>query len=260
MTSLPHLRRALAATAAGVLVLAGLTACSPAPEADAADAGEEALSGDATGQEAMNTLTPREEAEGWQLLFDGEDLDQWRGFGREDLPEGWGAEDGLLVRSGGQGDIITRETYRDFELSLEWMVREAGNSGIFIRASEAVDRIFEGAPEMQVLDDAGHVDGGDPLTSAGANYGLHPAPRGVVHPAGEWNHARIRVEGNRVTHWLNGERIVDYELGSEDWARRVAESKFTEWPEYGTFDEGHIGLQDHGDWVAYRNLKIRRLG
>ena len=93
----------------------------------------------------------------------------------------------------GARDIITEAQYGDFELVLEWKVEEGGNSGIFIRASEEVDRIFEGAPEMQVLDDPNHVDGGDPLTSAGANYGLHPAPRGVVRPAGEWNEARVRV-------------------------------------------------------------------
>jgi len=255
-TRVRGLRVGFPTSAAALLALA---ACSPAPAADAADADEADTSRDATGQEAMNTLTPVEEAEGWELLFDGDALDGWRGFGRDDLPEGWIAEDGLLVRSSGQGDIITREVFRDFELSLEWMVRKAGNSGVFYRASEEVGRIFEGAPEMQVLDDAGHVDGENPLTSAGANYGLHPAPRGVVHPAGEWNQARIRVQGNRVTHWLNGERIVEYELGSEEWAQRVAGSKFAEWPEYGTFDAGHIGLQDHGDWVAYRNLKIRRL-
>lgn len=257
----PHIRGFRTQAAVSAAALFSLAACGPAPDADAADADTQAVatSEGATGQEAMNTLTPQEEADGWELLFDGDDLEGWRGFGRDDLPEGWVAEDGLLVRSSGQGDIITREVFRDFELSLEWMVREAGNSGIFYRASEEVDRIFEGAPEMQVLDDAGHIDGGNPLTSAGANYGLHPAPRGVVHPAGEWNQARIRVEGAQVTHWLNGERIVDYELGSPEWAGLVAGSKFAEWPEYGTFDEGHIGLQDHGDWVAYRNLKIRRL-
>lgn len=263
---LPLRQRGLHATfAIPAAALLALGACAPAPEADAADAEEAAraeegdVSRDGAGQEAMNTLTSQEEADGWELLFDGDDLDGWRGFGRDDLPAGWGAEDGLLVRSSGQGDIITREVFRDFELSLEWMVHAAGNSGIFYRASEEVGRIFEGAPEMQVLDDDGHVDGGDPLTSAGANYGLHPAPRGVVNPAGEWNEVRIRVHGNQVTHWLNGERIVDYELGSPEWAELVAGSKFAEWPEYGTFDEGHIGLQDHGDWVAYRNIKIRRL-
>ena len=244
-------------TAAFTLLAIG--ACSSAPEADASDDGAVGATSADEGREAMNTLTPEERAEGWELLFDGESLDAWRGFGRDDLPGGWVAEDGMLVRVADAGDIVTRERFRDFEFALEWRVGEAGNSGIFIRASEDVDRMFEGAPEMQILDDAGHVDGGDPLTSAGANYAMHPAPRGVVHPAGEWNSARVRVEGDRVTQWLNGQQIVEYELGSEDWNRRLAESKFTEWPEYGTYDEGHIGLQDHGDRVEFRNIKVRRL-
>jgi len=211
-------------------------------------------------QEAPNTLTDAERADGWRLLFDGETLDGWRVFGREGMSDGWAAVDGTLSRvADGAMDIITTEQFADFELSLEWKVAECGNSGVFIRASEEVDRIFEGAPEMQVLDDACHVDGQNPLTSAGANYALHPAPRGVVHPAGEWNHARIRVQGNHVTHWLNGQEIVDYELGSDAWKALVAASKFAEWPEYGTFPTGHIGLQDHGDPVWYRNIKIREL-
>jgi hypothetical protein len=241
-------------------LVAAIQGCGPAPDADAAsdpDGSREVGPGER--QEAMNTLTAEERAQGWQLLFDGESLDQWRGFRQDVLPDGWVAQEGLLVRTEGGGDIITRDTFRDFELSLDWMVHEGGNSGILYRVSEEVARTFEGAPEMQVLDDAVHVDGGDPLTSAGAHYAMHPAPRGVVHPAGEWNHARIRVQRNHVTHWLNGQEIVDYELGSDDWNRRLARSKFTQWPAYGTFPEGHIALQDHGDWVAYRNIKIRRL-
>ncbi|HSM06338.1 MAG TPA: DUF1080 domain-containing protein [Longimicrobiales bacterium] len=238
------------------LLMALVPGCAPAGEADAASDTADAA---AESQEAMNTLTAQERAEGWRLLFDGASLDQWRGFRQETLPGGWVAQDGMLIRTEGGGDIITRDVFQDFELSLEWMVHESGNSGVMFRVSEEAERTFHSAPEMQILDDAGHVDGGNPLTSAGANYAMHPAPRGVVHPAGEWNRARLRVEGNQVTHWLNGQQIVDYELGSDDWNHRLAESKFTEWPEYGTFPEGHIALQDHGDWVAFRNIKIREL-
>lgn len=245
---------------AGLVCLPLAAACSGGSDAAEApaDGQVEAVPAE-TAQMPPNTLTDEERAEGWTLLFDGTSLEQWRTYGADDLHDGWQAEDGLLVRVGGGGDIITRETYDDFELQVEWMVREAGNSGIFFNASEDSGRIFEGAPEMQVLDDAGHVDGQNPLTSAGANYALHPAPRGVVHPAGEWNEARIRVQGDHVEHWLNGQKIVEYDLGSPEWQALVAGSKFTEWPEYGTYASGHIGLQDHGDWVGYRNLKIRRL-
>lgn len=252
---------ARAAALAGIALIVPLAACAgPSDDAGAAEAPADA---GATAAEASqtppNTLTDAERAEGWALLFDGTSMEHWRTYGSEDLHDGWRAEDGLLVRVGGGGDIVTRDTYDDFDLRVEWMVREGGNSGIFFNAREESGRIFEGAPEMQVLDDAVHVDGQNPLTSAGANYALHPAPRGVVRPAGEWNEARIRVVGDHVEHWLNGRKIVEYDLGSPEWQALVAESKFAEWPEYGTYPSGHIGLQDHGDWVAYRNVKIRRL-
>jgi hypothetical protein len=245
---------ARAALAFGTAVLIPLAAgCGAGADAEAAAADE------ADAQDPPNTLTAAEAAEGWTLLFDGTSMDGWRTYGQDDLHDGWQVEDGVIVRVAGGGDIITRETWADFDLQVDWRVEEGGNSGVFFRASEESGRIFEGAPEMQVLDDAVHADGQNPLTSAGANYGLHPAPRGVVRPAGEWNRARIRVEGDHVQHWLNGEQIVDYRLGSPEWQALVAASKFAEWPEYGTYPSGHIGLQDHGDRVYFRNLKIRRL-
>lgn len=207
-----------------------------------------------------NTLTDAEQAQGWQLLFDGETASGWRSYRKASLSDGWQAVDGTLARvSDGAGDIVTLDQYGSFELMVEWRVEAGGNSGIFFRASENNRYIFMSAPEVQVLDDDGHRDGKSPLTSAGSNYGLHPAPRGIVKPAGEWNHVRLLVEGSRVSQWLNGEHVVTYELGSEDWKARVAASKFAAWPEYGTLDRGHIGLQDHGDPVAFRNIKIRRI-
>jgi 3-keto-disaccharide hydrolase len=184
---------------------------------------------------------------------------EWRGFKMDSLPSGWQIVDGALTRVASGGDIVTRKTYRDFELTLEWKVAPGGNSGIFYRASEDDDAIYWTAPEMQVLDDAGHKDGQSRLTAAGSDYGLYPAPAGVVKPAGEWNSVRIDVRGNHVEHWLNGVKVVEYELGSPDWEAKVKASKFAPHPRYGRNAEGHIGLQDHGDWVAYRNIKIREL-
>jgi hypothetical protein len=215
--------------------------------------------GNQTRDAMPNRLSATEQADGWRLLFDGETTAGWRGYNRPDMPEGWQVVDGALTRVGPGGDIITEETFRDFELALEWLVEPGGNSGIFHRAVEGSEPIYMYAPEMQVLDDAGHADGLDRLTAAGADYGLYPAPEGVVRPSGEWNEARIRVDGSQVTYWLNGERIVDYELGSEDWESRVAASKFAEWPEFGRASQGHIGLQDHGDRVAFRSIRIREL-
>jgi hypothetical protein len=208
---------------------------------------------------AHNTLTQEEKAAGWRLLFDGRTIDGWRGYMRDNLPAGWQAVDGALTRAASAGDIITKEKFRNFELTFDFKVNERGNSGIFYRVVEGYDLIYSAAPEYQVLDDERHRDGRSELTSTGANYAVHPVPRGIVKPAGEWNTGRIAVQGNHVEHWLNGKKVVDYELGSADWAERVAKSKFREWPQYGKAAEGHIGIQDHGTWVAYRNIKIRPL-
>lgn len=198
-----------------------------------------------------------ERGEDWRPLFDGTTLTGWRGYQSPEVSGGWRVEDGTLHRAGRGGDIVTVESFADFELSLEWKVAEAGNSGVFYRAALGEKQIYFSAPEMQVLDDARHRDGRDPLTSAGAAYGLYPAPRGVVRPAGEWNQARIRVEDGRVEHWLNGQKLLEYTLGSADWKARVAGSKFADWPAYGMAPSGHIGLQDHGDPVWYREIRIR---
>ncbi len=215
----------------------------------------------ATSQSAPNTLTAAERQAGWQLLFDGKSTAGWRSYKSADTPmDGWQVVDGALTRAArGAGDIITTDNYKDFELELEWKIGAGGNSGIFYRAAEGSEAIYYSAPEMQVLDDNGHADGKSELTSAGSDYGLYPAPRGVVKPVGEWNTVRIVVKGNHVEHWLNGKKIVEYELGSPDWVQRVKRSKFNQWQEYGKAVEGHIGLQDHGDWVAFRSIKIRRL-
>lgn len=206
-----------------------------------------------------NALTPTEREAGWQLLFDGETLNGWRGYRSPELPPGWRAVDGTLHFAEGDGDLITADTFENFELALEWKISEGGNSGIFYLAAPGSENIYMSAPEMQVLDDARHVDGGNPLTSAGAAYGLYPAPRGVVKPAGEWNSVRIRVQDGRVQHWLNGQQIVEYVLGSPEWTGRVADSKFADWREYGRARAGHIGLQDHGDPVWFRDIRIRIL-
>ena len=204
-----------------------------------------------------NTLTDEEIAAGWQLLFDGETTEGWRTYQKDSLSDGWQAVDGELRRVDRAGDIVTLATYRNFELTLDWKVLERGNSGVFFRAGEDDRFIFMSAPEIQILDDERHPDGKRELTSAGSNYGLHPAPRGIVNPAGEWNTVRLLVLGNRVTQHLNGVEICDYVLGSDDWLERVAASKFAAWPDYGRLPDGHIGLQDHGDPVFFRNIKIR---
>jgi hypothetical protein len=206
-----------------------------------------------------NTLTAAERSAGWRLLFDGASTSGWRGFRQSSIPPGWQAIDGALTRTSGGGDIVTIDQFADFELSLEWQIAPAGNSGIMFRVSESADATFQIGPEMQVLDNAGHPDGASPLTSAGACYGLYAPSANVARPAGAWNDARLVVRGAHVEHWLNGVKIVEYELGSADWLARLQASPFRDVPGYGREPRGHIALQDHGDRVAYRSIKLRVL-
>ena len=209
---------------------------------------------------SMKTSSAGEQQSEWKSLFDGKSTAGWRNYKKESVGPGWTVVNGVLTRSGeGAGDIITTDRYANFELALDWKVAEGGNSGIFYRATEDNNYIWQSAPEMQVLDDAKHADGKSPLTSAGSNFALYPAPRGVVRPAGEWNSARLIVNGNHVEHWLNGQKLLEYELGSAEWIDRVAKSKFNTMPNYGKAREGHIGLQDHGDPVEFRDIRIRVL-
>ncbi|MGI8922903.1 MAG: family 16 glycoside hydrolase [Fimbriimonadales bacterium] len=209
----------------------------------------------------MNALTPEEARQGFELLFDGKATDKWRGFRKQTLPRGWSASDGELglAKGAGAGDIVTKDQYSDFELRLEWKVSPGGNSGIFFRVSEELTAVYLSAPEMQVLDDDLHPDGMNPLTMAGSNYALHARRRDVVRPAGNWNDVRIIAKGNDIEYWLNGYRVVSYKLGSPEWTSLVTKSKFADWPSYGKVKTGHIALQDHGDAVAFRNIRIRKL-
>jgi hypothetical protein len=189
------------------------------------------------------------------------DQGDWRGFKSPTLPSGWQVVDGALTRVGAGGDIITKEQYDNFELSLEWKISKGGNSGVFFHVveDEAAKYVWETGPEMQVLDNKGHADGKNPSTSAASNFAMHAPLNDATRPVGEWNEARLVVDGPTVQHWLNGVKVVEYRLWSEDWNQRLQGSKFKSMPRYGKAPSGHIALQDHGDWVAFRNIKIRRI-
>jgi hypothetical protein len=195
---------------------------------------------------------------GWRSLFDGKTTAGWRGYRQKTIPEGWTVVDGALTRAGKGGDIITSDQFGDFELTLEWKVAPGANSGVFFRVTEDDPVMWHGAPEIQVIDNA-YKGGLKPEQMAGSNYDLHAPAKDVTKKPGELNAMRILVKGNHVEHWLNGVKVVEYELGSEDWTRRVQASKFKAHPAYGRARRGHIGLQDHGDNVAYRNIKVREL-
>ncbi|MGM0463272.1 MAG: 3-keto-disaccharide hydrolase [Bacteroidota bacterium] len=211
--------------------------------------------------------------EEWTILFDGTTTGNFRGYGQEHFPEeGWEIVDGTLHcigsgqgEAGGKGgDIITREKYGNFELSLEWKVSEGGNSGIFYLAQELEDKpIYMSAPEMQILDNEKHPDaklGEDGNRKAGALYDLIPADPQNTKPAGEWNKVKILVYKGTVVHYQNGEEVLEYHLWTDQWKDMVADSKFADWPEFvNPAKEGYIGLQDHGDDVWFRNIKIKKL-
>jgi hypothetical protein len=214
----------------------------------------------ATAPAATNVLSSAERSAGWKLLFDGKTTAGWRGYKSESMPAAWSVVDGVLTKSVGTGDIITRGEYQDFELRFDWKIGTGGNAGVFYRASEEYDHIYWTGPEYQLLDDANAGDGKNRLTSAGAAYGLYAAPAGIVKPANEWNSARIVVRGHHVEHWMNGRKLLEYELGSPDWSAKVAASKFAAWPHYGRLPRGFIGIQgDHDGTLSLRNIMIREL-
>jgi hypothetical protein len=207
----------------------------------------------------MPTLTDAEKAAGWKLLFDGKSLAGWRAYQSETAPAGWRAVNGELVFDGKGGDLMTADQYGDFELRFDWKVTPNGNSGVIYRIATTEPYPWHTGPEFQILHNAGHKDGANPLTSAGSNYAVNPPVKDVTKPVGEWNEARLIARGNHVEHWMNGVKLLEYEIGSADWEARVKASKFGKIPPYGRVKRGYIALQDHGNVVAYRNLKIKPL-
>jgi 3-keto-disaccharide hydrolase len=197
---------------------------------------------------------------GWKVLFDGKSLDAFRGYKTDAVPKGWVIENGTLTKHERVADIVSKDEFGDFELTIDWTIGEAGNAGIFYRGTEEYDHIYWSAPEYQLLDDAKGADNKTRLTCAGAAYSIYPSPPGHLKPVGEWNTTRIVVNGNHVEHWLNGFKLLEYELGSPDWQAKVKASKFNDWPNYGKAKRGHIAIQgDHEGTLAFRNIRIREL-
>jgi hypothetical protein len=229
------------------------------------------ITGFQTAMAQHNTLTPEEKEDGWILLFDGESTEHWRVYNQDGMPDdGWVIEDDALVFQPPQTDewssgldIITRETFSDFELKLEWNVSEGGNSGIFYHVLEQpTEAIFWSGLEFQILDNINHPDADQGIEGnrkAGSLYDLIPADPQNTRPHGEWNEVTIISDGPRVEHWQNGEKILEYERWTVEWFEMIRNSKFVGHPEFGALREGHIGLQDHGDVVKFRNIKIREL-
>ncbi len=246
--SAPLLLSLLAATA----LLAACTPESDQPEA----AADPALATDTT-----STLTPQQQADGWRMLFDGQSLAGWHGYKRADVPSGWTADAGTIHFTPGSegGDLVTDESFSDFELALEWKIQACGNSGIMYRGDESRDAVWHSAVEYQVLDNTCHPDAATPSHTAGAVYDLYVPTEDATRPAGEWNQTRIVANGPHVEHWLNGVKVAEYDQDSDEWKSRLAASKFNGMEGFGMRADGIIALQDHGDNVWYRNIKIRPL-
>ena len=194
----------------------------------------------------------------WRSLLEDHSAPAWRGWKEPGLPAGWHVEGGVLTKDGKVDDLVTNDTFGNFELELEWKIGKGGNSGIFYRGTREYDHIYWSAPEYQLLDDENTEDGKSRLTAAGSDYALYGAPAGVVLPFDQWNKSRLVVKGNHVEHWLNGKKVVQYELKSADWTSRVAASKFSSYPNYGLAVAGLVGIQgDHPGTLAIRGIRIR---
>lgn len=213
-----------------------------------------------------NTLTSEEKKTGWKLLFDGKTMSGWKGYKKDTIGKGWEVQQGTLhLSKGGAGDVITMEEFENFELKLEWKISQGGNSGIFWGVVESNDynNTYETGPEMQVLDDEKHSDakaGKDGNHQAGSLYDMITAKNKTLKKPGlEYNQVLIKKLNNKVEFYLNGAKVVEFVQGSPQWDKMVAESKFNGWKGFGKFSKGHIALQDHGDQVWYKNIKIRKL-
>lgn len=207
----------------------------------------------------------------WQTLFDGESFDAWKGYGMDSVPDTWKIEEEAMVfyppenRPEGESyNLITREAFESFILDIEWRISSNGNSGIFwgIEESDAYAQPYETGPEIQILDNQGHPDAKNgPIRQAGALYDMAAPEKDVTKPAGSWNSMRLTIDykAQRGSVEMNGEKIVEFPLANEMWDVMVSKSKFADWPGFAKKIGGHIGLQDHGDKVSYRNIRIKEL-
>ncbi len=216
---------------------------------------------------ADNKLSGNEKKDGWVLLFDGKTLNGWRTYQHKPSTS-WVAENGMLVSKADHSatakhaDLITDKEYGNFELQIDWKIPQKANSGIMYRVTEDQSQTFESGPEYQLIDDKGYANEIEPEQASGANYAMNAPSEVAANPVGEWNHTVIIVNNNHVEHWLNGKKVVEYELGSDDWKNRKEKSKWKDAAGYGAAKKGHIALQEshgvEGD-ILFKNIKIKEL-
>lgn len=196
-----------------------------------------------------------------EVLFDGKSMDNFRGYKQEAIGEGWKVEDGAIYFDGskGSGDIITKKEYGSFELTFGWKISEGGNSGVMYRVKQGDRAPYLTGIEYQILDNDKHKDGKSRLTCAGSIYAMYPPGETNPKAVGQWNTSKIVVDGDKVEHWLNGSKVAETEIGSDEWKEKLAASKFATWEKFAKNKRGHIAFQDHRDKVWYRDIKIKAM-
>ncbi len=224
-----------------------------------------------TANSQVNTLTPQEKKEGWQLLFDGKTTNGWHTYGYNSIMKGWSVKDGSLsldtadrkeVRVAGSKDIVTDNEYENYHFKTDWKTSPGGNSGIIFNVHEDKSKYqntYQTGPEMQVLDNDRHPDGKIIKHRAGDLYDLISSSSEPVKPVGEWNTAEIILNKGKLDFYLNGVHIIDTGMWDDNWKKMVAGSKFKSMAAFSTFTKGRIALQEHGHEVWFRNIKIKRL-
>ncbi len=221
---------------------------------------------------AQNTLSAAEKKAGWYLLFNGQDINNFKGYNQDSVPQQWSVKDGALCfdptsvkqdpsKPHHALDLVTKQDYQDYEFSVEWKISKNGNSGILFNVVEnpSWDAPYYSGPEMQVLDNAGHPDARIPKHRAGDLYDLIKSSSEPAKPYGEWNHVRIVSKNAHYQFFLNDVKINEFTMHTPEWDKLVAGSKFKAWPQFGKATKGKINLQAHGDKVCYRAIKIRQL-
>ena len=254
-------------TSAGFAIAATFTSCNKPSDSQA-----ESKDTTATTESSVNALTADERSSGWQLLFDGQTLDGWKRYGRDTIGPLWSVKEGAIVcdgkgltegTAGIGGSLMTTRQFGNFELALEWKISPGGNSGILYHVVEKPEykHDYETGPEYQVMDDAGWTgEALKPAQLAGSNYDMFEAPSTKkLMPVGEWNQARLIYNNGHVEHWLNGEKVVEFDESSDEFQKRYKNSKWVEYPGWNKSKVGSISLQDHGAAVYYRNIKIKEL-